>query len=213
MVHNPKIGILMVEDHPLYRVGLRMALSYSGLACVIKAEAENVSQALDDLKQQSDEIDLILLDYFLPDGTGMDVLKVAKKMFPDIKVLLVSGEDNNPELEAMIREGLNGFVSKDVTPQGLATVITSIFAGKDYFGYDSENLSPEGAGTQKSESLTQRELDIIRLCALGKTSKEIADELFISARTVESHKNKIFNKLGCNSTTEMVNYAFLNGLV
>ena len=207
MTHNPKIGILMVEDHPLYRVGLRMALSYSGLDCVLKAEAENVAQALDYLHQHSDEVDLILLDYFLPDGTGMDVLKEAKRMFPDIKVLLVSGEDNNPELDAMINAGLNGFVSKDVTPQGLATVITSIFEGKDFFGHASEETA------QKSESLTQRELDIIRLCALGKTSKEIADELFISARTVESHKNKIFNKLGCDSTTEMVNYAFLNGLV
>ena len=211
MIQKDKIKILLVEDHPLYRVGLHMALSYSGLACVLKSEAENVAQALDYLQHHSDEVDLILLDYFLPDGTGMDVLKAAKQRFPRIKVLLVSGEDNNPELDAMIQAGLNGFVSKDVTPQGLATVITSVFAGKDYFGHDSEELSSEGA--QKSESLTQRELDIIRLCALGKTSKEIADELFISARTVESHKNKIFNKLGCDSTTEMVNYAFLNGLV
>jgi DNA-binding NarL/FixJ family response regulator len=211
MIQKDKIRILLVEDHPLYRVGLHMALSYSGLACVLKSEAENVAQALDFLQHHSDEVDLILLDYFLPDGTGMDVLKVAKQRFPRIKVLLVSGEDNNPELDAMIQAGLNGFVSKDVTPQGLATVITSVFAGKDYFGHDSEELSSEGA--RKSESLTQRELDIIRLCALGKTSKEIADELFISARTVESHKNKIFNKIGCDSTTEMVNYAFLNGLV
>ena len=211
MIQKDKIKILLVEDHPLYRVGLHMALSYSGLACVLKSEAENVAQALDYLQHHSDEVDLILLDYFLPDGTGMDVLKVAKQRFPRIKVLLVSGEDNNPELDAMIQAGLNGFVSKDVTPQGLATVITSVFAGKDYFGHDSEELSSEGA--QKNESLTQRELDIIRLCALGKTSKEIADELFISARTVESHKNKIFNKIGCDSTTEMVNYAFLNGLV
>lgn len=213
MIQKAKIRILLVEDHPLYRVGLHMALSYSGLACVVKSEAENVAQALEYLQQHSDEIDLILLDYFLPDGTGMDVLKVAKQRFPRIKVLLVSGEDNNPELDAMIQAGLNGFVSKDVTPQGLATVISSIFDGKDYFGTDSENLPSDGTAFSKNESLTQRELDIIRLCALGKTSKEIADDLFISARTVESHKNKIFNKIGCNSTTEMVNYAFLNGLV
>ena len=213
MIQKAKIRILLVEDHPLYHVGLHMALSYSGLACVVKSEAENVAQAMEYLQQHSDEIDLILLDYFLPDGTGMDVLKVAKQRFPRIKVLLVSGEDNNPELDAMIQAGLNGFVSKDVTPQGLATVISSIFDGKDYFGQDSEDLSSEGMANTKNDSLTQRELDIIRLCALGKTSKEIADELFISARTVESHKNKIFNKIGCNSTTEMVNYAFLNGLV
>ena len=213
MMQKGKIRILLVEDHPLYRVGLHMALSYSGLDCVLKSEAENVAQALDYLQHHSDEIDLILLDYFLPDGTGMDVLKMAKQSFPQIKVLLVSGEDNNPKLDAMIQAGLNGFVSKDVTPQGLAMVISSIFDGKDYFGPDSENLHSDGTTFSKNESLTQRELDIIRLCALGKTSKEIADELFISARTVESHKNKIFNKIGCDSTTEMVNYAFLNGLV
>lgn len=213
MIQKDKIKILLVEDHPLYRVGLHMALSYSGLACVLKSEAENVAQALDFLQHHSDEVDLILLDYFLPDGTGMDVLKVAKQRFPRIKVLLVSGEDNNPELDAMIHEGLNGFVSKDVTPQGLATVISSIFDGKDYFVQDSDPHNIEGTSYMKNDNLTQRELDIIRLCALGKTSKEIADELFISARTVESHKNKIFNKIGCDSTTEMVNYAFLNGLV
>ncbi len=203
----------MVEDHPLYRVGLRMALSYSGLACMLKAEAENVSQALDYLHEHSDEVELILLDYFLPDGTGMDVLMETKRLFSHIKVILVSGEDNNSELEAMVKAGLNGFVSKDVTPQGLATVITSVFGGKDYFGDEIAESPSEIAFPNKNESLTPRELDIIRLCALGKTSKEIADDLFISARTVEAHKDRIFGKIGCNTTTEMVNYAFLNGLV
>lgn len=211
MASNKKIRILLVEDHPLYRVGLRMALSYSGLDCILEAEADNVSTAIDYLRQHPNDVDLILLDYFLPDGTGIDVLKAAKQLLPDIKVLLVSGEDNNPALEAMIHAGLNGFISKDVTPQGLATVIKSIFFGKDFFGSKDDKLVYDSS--LKNDSLTQRELDIIRLCALGKTSKEIADELFISARTVESHKDRIFNKLGCNSTTEMVNYAFLNGLV
>ena len=85
MIQKDKIRILLVEDHPLYRVGLHMALSYSGLACVLKSEAENVAQALDFLQHHSDEVDLILLDYFLPDGTGMDVLKVAKQRCPRIK--------------------------------------------------------------------------------------------------------------------------------
>ena len=189
-----------------------MALSYSGLDCALKAEAESVAQAVDFLDQHSDEIDLVLLDYYLPDGTGMDVLKAAKRICPQVKVLLVSGEDSNPELEAMTQAGLNGFVSKDVTPQGLSMVITSIFQEKDYFESDSENPLP-GATPDKTESLTPRELEILRLSAIGKSARQIADELFISVRTVESHKEKIFNKLGCGSTTEMVNYAFLHGLI
>ena len=78
MKQNKKIRILLVEDHPLYRVGLRMALSYSGLDCVVKGEAGNVSQAVTFIKDHPDEIDLILLDYYLPDGTGLDVLTTSK---------------------------------------------------------------------------------------------------------------------------------------
>jgi len=210
MKQKVKIRILLVEDHPLYRVGLRMALSYSGLDCVVIAEAENASQAVKFIEQHPDEIDLILLDYYLPDGTGMEVLKTSKSTCPKVKVLLVSGEDNIPDMDALVGAGLNGFVSKDITPQGLSTVIMSVFGGNGFFDHDSSFDHDE---LPKGEALTDREIEIIRLCALGKTSKQIADELFISARTVEAHKNKIFHKIGCDTTTEMVNYAFLNGLV
>lgn len=213
MTQSKRIRILLVEDHPLYRVGLRMALSYSGLDCELKSEAENVKQAEEYLKQHPNEVDLILLDYFLPDGTGHDVLKSAKRICPDVKVLLVSGEDDNPELHSLMEDGLNGFVSKDITPQGLSMVILSVFQGIDYFDKEKTNVQQGGKASSKIEAFTQREIEIIRLCALGKSAKQIADELFISARTVESHKEKIFNKIGCDSTTEMVNYAFLNGLV
>ncbi|MBQ8958389.1 MAG: response regulator transcription factor [Bacteroidales bacterium] len=210
MRQKKKIRILMVEDHPLYRVGLRMALSYSGLDCVVKAEAENVSQAEKYIQEYPGEIDLILLDYYLPDGTGLDVLKTSKQACPKVKVLLVSGEDENPNLLILMKAGLNGFTSKDVTPQGLATIIKSVFMGEDVFDKEPFNAQKDD---NKTDALTEREIEIIRLCALGRTPKQVADELFISIRTVESHKYKIFQKIGCGTTTEMVNYAFLNGLV
>ncbi len=210
MKQSKKIRILMVEDHPLYRVGLRMALSYSGLDCVVVGEAESVSQAVTFIKDHPNEIDLILLDYYLADGTGMDVLNVSKQVCPQVKVLLVTGEEGNPNMPIMREAGLNGFTTKDVTPQGLATTIRSIFRGEDVFNKES---LPEEEEDPLVDPLTEREMEIIRLCALGKSSKQIAEELFISDRTVEGHKRKVFQKIGCNTTTEMVNYAFLNGLV
>ena len=208
-----KIRILLVEDHPIYREGLCSTLIYSKLNCEVVAEAANVQQAISYIEGHPDGIDLVLLDYFLPDGTGHDVLKAAKRIRPDVKVLLVSGEDDNPELPALMADGLNGFVSKDITPQGLSVVILSIFQGKDFFDKEKMSVQQDSKMAPKIEAFSPREIEIIRLCALGKTSRQIADELFISARTVESHKEKIFNKIGCDSTTEMVNYAFLNGLV
>ena len=210
MKQSKKIRILMVEDHPLYRVGLRMALSYSGLDCAVVGEAENVSQAVTFIRDHPNEIDLILLDYYLTDGTGMDVLKTSKQVCPQVKVLLVTGEEDNPNMPKLREAGLNGFTTKDVTPQGLATTIRSIFRGEDVF--DKESLAEEEEDALV-DPLTEREIEIIRLCALGKSSKQIAEELFISDRTVEGHKRKVFQKIGCNTTTEMVNYAFLNGLV
>lgn len=209
MKQSKKIRILMVEDHPLYRVGLRMALSYSGLDCAVVGEAENVSQAVTFIRNHPNEIDLILLDYYLSDGTGMDVLKTSKQVCPQVKVLLVTGEEDNPDMPQLLEAGLNGFTTKDVTPQGLATTIRSIFRGEDVF--NKESLTEEE--DPLVDPLTEREMEIIRLCALGKSSKQIAEELYISDRTVEGHKRKVFQKIGCNTTTEMVNYAFLNGLV
>ena len=210
---SSKIRILIVEDHPLYRVGLRMVLPFTGLDCVVMAETENVAQTLDYLQRYSYEIDLIMLDYYLPDGTGMEILKTAKQRNPDIKVLLVTSEENPSELQPMIAAGLNGYVSKDVNPQGLATVLTSVFQGKDYFCNDPKGINAEMPLPAESGTFTKRELDIIRLCSSGKTSREIAEALCISPRTVEAHKDNIFNKIGCNSTAEMVNYAFVIGLL
>lgn len=213
MTYTPIINILLVEDHPLYRIGLRMTLSYLGLNCVVVAEAGNVKQATEYLESHPDKVDLILLDYFLPDGTGKDVLNAVNRICPKVKVLLVSGEDNIPDMDAMMKTGLNGFVSKDATPQGMAMAISSVFERDGFIGKNGLPERHEGQVDQDNTLLSRREIEIVRLCALGKSAKQIAELLFISVRTVEAHKHAIFSKLGCNSTNEMVNYALLNGLI
>ncbi|MBO6026726.1 MAG: response regulator transcription factor [Bacteroidales bacterium] len=213
-MNGQQIKVLLVEDHPLYRIGLRMALSYSESDIVVIDEADCVQSAEKSLQQHVSEIDVILLDYFLPDGTGKDVVRMAKQYCPQAKILIISADTSNPEIMNLINEGINGFISKDITPKELSLVIASVYQGHNYFDKVIIEQQEEWMREQeKEESLSPREIDIIRLCAKGLTAKQIAEQLNISPRTVEKHKDRIFSRLCFNSTVELVNYAIRKGLV
>lgn len=213
-MNGQQIKVLLVEDHPLYRIGLRMALSYSESDIVVIDEADCVQSAEKSLQQLVSEIDVILLDYFLPDGTGKDVVQMAKQYCPQAKILIISADTSNPEIMNLINEGIHGFISKDITPKELSLVIASVYQGHNYFDKVIIEQQEEWMREQeKEESLSPREIDIIRLCAKGLTAKQIAEQLNISPRTVEKHKDRIFSRLCFNSTVELVNYAIHKGLV
>ena len=213
MTDSSKIRILLVEDHPLYRVGLRMALSYSESNFTIAEEAKNVKQAVEFIQKHPKEMDVILLDYFLPDGNGIEVVNAAKHYAPDLKILLISADTNNPQIIPLMESGINGFISKDITSQELSLVITSICHGHDYFDKTMLEQLDVHRQNEHEETFSERELDIVRLSAQGLTAKQIADKLRISPRTVEKHKDRIFAKFCFKSTVEMVNYAIRKGLV
>lgn len=202
MNSNSNIKVLIVEDHPMYRIGMRMALRFSESDCEVAAEIENVKQAVDYLQKHGKEVDLILLDYYLPDGTGSDVIKVAKAVSPAIKVLLISGYVLDASVISQVESSIDGYIGKTVKPEELKVCINSLFKNR-------ESKRNEG----NTVTLSPRELEIVRLCVEGKSAQEIADTLYLSKRTIEGHKNRIFSKLNCNSTIELVNYAYRNGLV
>ncbi|MBO7084223.1 MAG: response regulator transcription factor [Bacteroidales bacterium] len=201
MNSNSNIKVLIVEDHPMYRVGMRMALRYSQSGCEVAAEAENVRQAVDFLQEHGQETDLILLDYYLPDGTANDVIGVAKSISPVTKVLLITGYQLDASEISKVENNIDGYIGKTVKPEELKVCIQSLFKTRE--------SKREGA----TVTLSPRELEIVRLCAQGKSAQEIAEALYLSKRTVEGHKNRIFSKLNCKSTIELVNYAYTNGLV
>lgn len=212
MNHLDNIRILMVEDHPLYRLGLRMSLTYTDSQFTILKEAENVLMARDFIQQYADGIDLILLDYFLPDGTGLDVIHQAKQYCPDAKILVISAENHNPDTAQLLEAGINGFISKDIASVELTYIINSVMAGQDCF--DSGMIKqPEPSAGSNDDELTLREIEIIQLSAQGLSAKQVAAKLGISVRTVEKHKDRIFNKLDINTTVELTNYAIRKGLI
>lgn len=206
MNNHVPIRVLLVEDHPLYRVGIRLSLNYSDLSCVVAAETEDVKSTKAFLEQHGNEVDLILLDYFLPDGNGVDVIRHAQKFSPKAKIVLLSGDIKNPEIIARIQGLVDGYMGKEVDPETLKTKLNALFGIN---GYDEDK---QYRISVKSD-LSAREIEIIQLCANGMSAQQIADRLGLSRRTVEVHKSHIFEKLDLNTTTDLVKYAFDAGLV
>jgi DNA-binding NarL/FixJ family response regulator len=206
MNNRAPIRILMVEDHPIYRMGIRMSLNYSGLGSVVVAEVDDVKTAKAWLEQHGDEVDLILLDYFFPDGDGVDVIHQAQVYSPKAKILLLSGEIDNPEITTRTQGLVNGYMGKDVDPETLKAKIDALFGDRSY---DESKRYRIGA----KADLSTRELEIIQLCAKGMSAQQVADRLGLSRRTVEVHKSHIFEKLDLKTTTDLVKYAYEVGLV
>lgn len=206
MTQQQPIRILLVDDHPLYRVGIRLSLNYSGLSCVVVAEADDVKSAKSYLGQHADEVDLILLDYFLPDGNGVDVIHHARAFCPKAKIVLISGEIDNQELVEHTQGLVDGYLGKDVDPETLKAKLNALF------GINGEDEAKRYRVRAKAD-LSAREIEIIQLCANGMSAQQIADRLGLSRRTVEVHKSHIFEKLDLNTTADLVKYAYDAGLV
>ena len=206
MTQQQPIRILLVDDHPLYRVGIRLSLNYSGLSCVVVAEADDVKSAKSYLEQHADEVDLILLDYYLPDGNGVNVIHHARELCPKAKIVLLSGEIKNQELVEHTQGLVDGYLGKDVDPETLKAKLNALF------GINGEDEAKRYCVRAKAD-LSAREIEIIQLCANGMSAQQIADRLGLSRRTVEAHKSHIFEKLDIVSTADLVKYAYEAGLV
>ena len=206
MTQQQPIRILLVEDHPLYRMGIRLSLNYSGLSCVVVAEADDVKSAKSFLEQHADEVDLILLDYFLPDGNGVDVIHHALALSSKVKIVLLSGEIKNKEVVEHTQGLVDGYMGKDVDPETLKAKLNALF------GINGDDDDKQYRIRAKAD-LSAREIEIIQLCANGMSAQQIADRLGLSRRTVEVHKSHVFEKLDLNTTAELVKYAYDAGLV
>lgn len=208
------INILLVEDQTLTRMGISLALNSGSSNCRIVAEAGSVHEAKELLKQM-EKVDIVLLDLMLPDGNGTEIVQFLRSRGADTKVLVISADTTRENILQLIDLGIGGFISKFADISTLEAAITSVYSGIEYYGKDITEIL-HAVSTAKAQALdifTSRELDIMRYCAKGLSVKQISEELNISTRTVENHKNNIFKKLGFNSTAELINYVFEHGIV
>jgi DNA-binding NarL/FixJ family response regulator len=214
-----KTKIIIVDDHSLFREGIKLLIEMEGLAEVI-AEAENGQVFLNLLEKMNP--DLVLMDIEMPVMNGLEATTKALAMRPDLKILaltMLSGKDNYID---MIKAGVMGFVVKTSGKHELEKAIKTVIGGESYFSNEllrriivnSDKHQTYSDFSDDSDSqFTERELEILQYFCKGMTANEIADKLFRSIKTIESHRSKLLEKSNSKNTINLVLYAIKNKLV
>ncbi len=213
-----KINIILADDHRIFRDGIKSLLSENSNTN-ITGEASGGNELLEILKVQ--QPDVVILDISMPDISGIEVTKKISELYPEIKVLILSMHINEEFVVNSIKAGAKGYLPKDTSIEELLEAIKVLYDGGEYYSRQvSDSFMKNFIKRQKvdqslieKEDLTQREIEILKLCATGLTSKEISDKLCISIKTVDTHKNHIMQKLKLKNTAEMVLYAVRNRII
>ena len=208
------INVIIADDHEIIRRGLKQILGGESDISVV-AEASSSEDLMDKLKKIRCHV--VLLDISLPGRSGIDALKDIKKLYPQVGVLMLSMYSEKVYALRAIRDGAAGYLTKETASDELILAIKKVSAGEKYITPRvAEQLASaiETGGTSNlHENLSDREFEIFKLLAAGKTVSHIARELFLSVKTVNAHRQNILQKLHLKTTAEMVRYAIEHKLL
>jgi two-component system nitrate/nitrite response regulator NarL len=206
-----KHQILLLDDHKILLEGTQRLLS--GLELYeVAATASTSKEATELLKSQ--DFNILITDYELPDCSGLEIIKMARSVNPDIKVIVLSMHDDPSVVKELLKENIDSFVLKNDTHSSLLLALDKITAGKKYFSDDiAEIMVRQINSPSEKNDLSPRETEIIKLIAKDFSTKQIAEVLFISEKTVETHRKNILRKLDCSSVVGLVNYAHSHKLI
>ena len=208
------ISILIADDHAVIRRGLREILKdeFGDVSC---GEAENAQRAVEQVRKRN--WDLLILDIEMPGRSGLDVLKDLKAARPKLPILVLSVHPEERFAKRALKAGAAGYVCKEEAPAELIKAVRKVLAGGRYVSPAlAEKLAMDLAvETDKpiDEVLSDREFEVLRLIASGKTVSQIAEQLRLSVKTVSTYRSRILEKMGMKTNAELTHYAVRNNLV
>ncbi len=225
MIPLPPTRIVLVDDHALYRIGLRSTIAAMDAQLNIIGECGSSSE-FTLLLQQKSLPDLVILDICLPDESGIAIARRLKIEYPQIKIIMLSSEVSAETVSELLEIDVEGYLSKMAQMGDIEKAIRTVISGTHYYGqsvakimYDvylaKTGITPKKRlfASKEETVFTPREIEIIQHLCDGHSAKEVGDKLSVSHRTIETHRNNILRKLGFNNTAELIKYAVKQGIV
>jgi len=212
IVKEARIKIVLVDDHSIVLDGLVSLLTHDPRFEVL-GSFQNAEKALAFLK--TEQPDILLTDYSLQGTTGLELVRKVKDLHPLIKTVILSMHDEAHIIKAALKEGVDGYMLKNIPQEELKSALRHVAKGLPYVSPEVTRLLMEEMNKPKEDAplLTERECDVLRLIAKEYSNKKIAEELFISERTVETHRKNIFRKTNTSSLVGLIKYAFEHSFV
>lgn len=208
-----KIHVLIADDHAIVRQGLKQILSETE-DMLVTGEADDGAEALGLARQQP--WDVFLLDVSMPNRNGIDTLKQLKKEFPRLPVLILSMHPEEQYAVRALKAGASGYLTKQSAPEQLVNAIRQVASGKKYLSpavaQQLADAISEATDKSPHERITDREYQVLKLIAAGKTQTQIAETLNLGVATVSTYRARLLEKMGLKSTAELIRYGLEHGL-
>jgi two-component system nitrate/nitrite response regulator NarL len=210
-----KIRLLLADDHPIVREGIKRCLPEHGPIEIV-GEASDGEEAVAQAKKLAP--DIVLLDISMPGMSGLEASKVLQNELPRTKVIILTIHDDAEYVKPVLSSGAAGYILKEASPAELARAVETVYRGDAYLSPRvSKVLLDQYSGRAKEndisvETLSSRELQVLRLISQGFSNKEIAGQMNISVRTVETHRERIMSKLNIRNVAKLTRFAIEQGL-
>ncbi|MDB6018146.1 MAG: DNA-binding response regulator [Pedosphaera sp.] len=212
-----RIRVLLVDDHPVVRRGIRSCLSNLDHLEIV-GEAVDGKEAI--AKVNELKPDIVLMDIDMPVMSGLEATRLLRSESPEIRVLILSVHSNKQYVLQIIQSGAQGYVLKDASPADLVRAIESVNGGEVFFSPDisqivlNQYLVEAGSDDDESASkrLTSREREVLAMIAEGQSNKDMANRLGVGVRTIETHRERVMDKLDIHSVAGLTKYAITNGI-